>query len=61
MLRDKVESPILRNRLWLVKNHVPFDVAFSLDDEDALAYGIIFGIFEGNEWDHDNGCWKPKD
>jgi hypothetical protein len=37
---------------------VPFDVAFSLDYDDALAYGIVFGEFEGHEWDFNAMAWK---
>jgi len=39
----------------VVKNGVPFDVAHCLDEQELLAYGIIFGQFEnGNkEWDWD--------
>jgi hypothetical protein len=39
---------------------VPYDVAFSLPYEDVAAYGIVFGGFEGNEFDFDNMAWKPR-
>ena len=44
--------------LWLVKNGVPFDVAFSLDSVDRMAYSIIFGQMEGNVWDWSRMVWS---
>lgn len=32
----------MRQCLWLVKNGVPFDVAFALDDVKRTAWSIIF-------------------
>ena len=46
--------------LWLVKCGVPYDVAFSLNDTDKLAYTIIMGQFEGNEWDWSRMHWVDK-
>jgi hypothetical protein len=46
--------------LWLVKNGVPFDVAFSLDETDRLAYAIILGKFEGGEWDFSRMRWAER-
>jgi len=37
----------LRECLWLVKNGIPFDVAFSLSDIERSAYAIIFSEQEG--------------
>jgi hypothetical protein len=37
---------------------VPYDVAFSLDDEDRTAYCILFGQMEGQEWDFTRMSWK---
>jgi len=39
--------------LWLVKNNVPFDVAFSLDDTTRTAFAIMFSEMEGNKFDWD--------
>jgi hypothetical protein len=40
---------------------VPFDVAFSLSDLDRQAWNIIFGRFEGAEFDFHSLSWKaPK-
>jgi hypothetical protein len=33
--------------LYLVKNGVPFDVAFSLPVDERLAYVVVFGTLEG--------------
>lgn len=37
--------------LWLVKNGVPYDVAFALQPHERMAHAIVFGEFEGNEFD----------
>ena len=46
--------------MFLVKNGVPFDVAFSLDDEERSAWAIIFCQFEGNKFDWTRGRWAEK-
>jgi len=40
--------------LWLVKNGVPFDVAFSLSQKDRAAWSIIMSEHEGAKfnWTH---------
>lgn len=50
----------MRNRLWLVKNGVPYDVAFSLPEVDVAAYGIVFNEFAGEEYDFNRMQWKPQ-
>jgi hypothetical protein len=50
----------LNLRLSLVKNGVPFDVAFSLEDEHAMAYGIIFGQIEGGVWSWNAMAWERQ-
>lgn len=45
-----MKHPVLRSILWLVKNGVPYDVAFSLDPTELQAYTIIFGEFEGKKF-----------
>jgi len=37
--------------LWLVRNGVPFDVAFALDDLTRAAWSIVFSEMEGNKFD----------
>jgi hypothetical protein len=41
----------IRESLWLVRNGVPFDTAFQLDDATRTAFAIVFSEFEGNEFD----------
>lgn len=41
----------LRECLYLVKNGVPFDVAFSLDRIDRAAWAIHFAEMDGAEFD----------
>jgi hypothetical protein len=36
--------------LWLVKNGVPFDVAFSLDDVMRTAWAIMFSEMQGAQF-----------
>ena len=40
-------APTIRQCLWLVKNGVPFDVAFSLGANERLAWSIIMSEHEG--------------
>ena len=46
--------------LWLVRNNVPFDVAFSLDPETRFAYAVILARFEGSDYDFATNKWKPR-
>jgi hypothetical protein len=59
-IRMLVESGELRSCLYLVKNGVPFDVAFSLEQHEVTAYCIVFGILDGDEWDWSAMAWKPQ-
>jgi hypothetical protein len=45
--------------LYLVKHGVPFDVAFSLDEDERLAFVVILGTLEGGIFDWQNLQWKP--
>ncbi len=44
--------------LYLVRNGVPFDLAFSLNETDRTSYIIAFGILDGREFDWDQMTWK---
>jgi hypothetical protein len=47
-----------------VKNGVPFDVAFSLNEGTRDAWGMIFREMEEGPFDWDEGKWpsqKPRD
>ena len=46
--------------LWLVKNGVPYDVAFNLDYPDLLAHWIVLGEFENGDWSWESMSWKEK-
>ena len=41
----------MRECLWLVKNGIPFDVAFQLDDVTRAAWSIAFSEMEGAKFD----------
>jgi hypothetical protein len=46
--------------LLLVKNNVPFDVAFAMDRTMRLAAIIVFGRMEGGHWDWERMCWREE-
>lgn len=56
-----MEHSELGECLWLVKNGVPFDVSFSLEPYERLAYCVTFGEFEGNKWDWQAMAWQKRD
>jgi len=41
----------VRESLWLVKNGIPFDVAFGVDDITRTAWCIAFSEMEGHRFD----------
>jgi hypothetical protein len=55
-----VKSQDIRGPLVLIKNNVPFDVAFSLDPEEVLAWSIIFGEMEGGVWNWAKMGWEER-
>jgi hypothetical protein len=40
---------------------VPFDVAFSLPPEERMAYVVIFGTLDGQEFDWPSLRWTRGD
>ncbi len=46
--------------LFLVRNGVPFDVAFSLSPEDRLAWVVALGTLDGREFDFAAMRWKES-
>ncbi len=40
----------MREALWLVRNGIPFDVAFTVDDVTRAAWCIVFSEMEGNRF-----------
>jgi hypothetical protein len=51
----------VRESLWLVRNGIPFDVAFQLDDLTRTAWCIVFSEMEGNEFDWNTMQFKEKE
>ncbi len=50
--------PDLIDCLYLVKNGVPFDVAFSLPADERLAWVVVIGTLDGRSFDWQAHCWK---
>ena len=48
----------LRDGLFLVRNGVLFDVAFSLERAEQRAWVIVFGELAGRRWDYEGGHWS---
>lgn len=46
--------------LYLTRNGVPFDVAFSLPPEDRLAWVVALGQLDGGEFDFAALRWKDR-
>ena len=44
-------SADLLDSLWLVRNGIPFDVAFSLDEDERRAWIVALGELDGRTWD----------
>lgn len=48
-------------RLYLVKNNIPFDLAFSADDDWAFAAYVILVEMEGyTSFDWENEKWEKR-
>lgn len=52
---------MFRQALWLVKNGVPFDVAFSWSDAERFAAGIVFSEFEGKRFDWTEMAFREQE
>ncbi len=39
---------------------MPFDVAFSLPDDERLAYVVVFGTLSGHIFDWQTMRWKDR-
>ena len=44
-----------------MRNGVPFDLAFQMDDLTRAASAIVFSQFEGNEFDFRTMSWKKQE
>lgn len=56
-IKALVDSAELNNILYLIKNGIPFDVAFSLPEVELTAYAIILGRIDGGKWNWDRMTW----
>lgn len=54
------ETPGLADCLFLVMHGIPFDVAFSLDEDQRLAWVVIIGEFHGGKFDWAARMWREK-
>jgi hypothetical protein len=46
---------------WVVRNGVPFDVAFCLDEAELMAYWVMFASFETDkEWNWDTMNFEER-
>jgi hypothetical protein len=52
------QDPDVFDCLFLVKNGIPFDVAFSLDSDMRLAWVVIFGQLNGLKFDWNTRSWE---
>jgi hypothetical protein len=47
--------------LWLVKNGVPYERAFDMEDAERIAHSVVFGEFEGQKFNWSTMRFeKPK-
>jgi len=44
--------------LYLVKNGVPYDVAFSLPEDERIAHVIVLGTLSGHVFNWSTFCWN---
>lgn len=52
------QDPELIDCLFLVSKGIPFDVAFSLDSDERLAWTVIMGEFGGLRYSWVFGRWE---
>jgi hypothetical protein len=46
--------------LYLIRNGVPFDVAFALPARERLAWIVAFGSLDGRVFDWATMCWLDE-
>ena len=56
-LRAMAESADLVDSLFLVRNNIPFDVAFSLDQDERTAWVVVLGELDGRTYDWEAMQW----
>ena len=52
--------PDLIDCLYLIRNGVPFDVAFSLPTDERMAFVVALGTLDGRVFDWRTLHWKPR-
>ena len=52
--------PDLIDCLYLVRNGVPFDVAFSLPDDERIAFVVALGSLDGRRFDWNRMEWDEE-
>lgn len=60
-VKSFAKTPGFKDRLYLVKNGIPFDVAFSLDDVETKAFLITLAELDGHRYDWQNGSFIKND
>jgi hypothetical protein len=51
----------MRDALWLVKNGIPFDVAFGLDEATRSAWCIMFCEFAGAKFNWNSMQFEDRE
>lgn len=70
-IRKKLsEDPEFTRSAWLVRNGVPFSVAFGMDagdldtyrmpDDVRIALSVVFGQFDGNRYNWATHKWEER-
>ena len=52
--------PDLIDCLYLIRNGVPFDVAFSLPTDERMAFVVALGTMDGRAFDWQTLHWNPR-
>jgi hypothetical protein len=55
-----VTAPDLQSRRFLVLCGVPYDVAYSLTDDEVDAECIAFGILKGGKFNWSTMAWEER-
>ena len=59
--RQLAEDPVLNECLYLTSKSIPFDVAFSLDPYERLAWIVVLGSQKGAKFNWDTLTWERPD
>ena len=54
-------STSFKDRMYLVKNGVPYDRVMAMETHELNAHIRVFGELEGNVWNEERGEWKRTD